>query len=90
MKIATSCAHFDQIHTHQGNTAGCEECLKIGDRWVHLRVCLICGKTGCCDDSKNKHATAHFHETGHPLIRSKEPGETWGWCYADKLMFDPI
>jgi hypothetical protein len=90
MKPANACAHFDQIHTHTGNTAGCEECLKMGDRWVHLRVCLVCGKTGCCDDSKNKHATAHFHETGHPLIRSKEPGETWGWCYVDRKMFDPI
>ncbi|HEU5435059.1 MAG TPA: UBP-type zinc finger domain-containing protein, partial [Telluria sp.] len=79
MTQSNSCSHFDQIHTFTGNTAGCEECLKIGDRWVHLRVCLVCGKTGCCDDSKNKHATAHFHETGHPMIRSKEPGETWGW-----------
>lgn len=90
MKPANACSHFDQIRTHRGNTAGCEECLKTGDRWVHLRVCLVCGKTGCCDDSKNRHATAHFHETGHPLIRSKEPGETWGWCYIDRQMFDPI
>jgi hypothetical protein len=88
--MAQSCSHFDQIHTRQGNTVGCEECLKLGDRWVHLRVCLVCGKTGCCDNSRNKHATRHFHETGHPLIRSKEPGETWGWCYVDQKMFDPI
>ncbi|MFL6707347.1 MAG: UBP-type zinc finger domain-containing protein [Massilia sp.] len=90
MSLANSCSHFDQIHTRHGNTEGCEECLKIGDTWVHLRVCLVCGKTGCCDDSKNKHASRHFRETGHPLIRSKEPGETWGWCYVDRRMFDPI
>ena len=88
--MGNSCAHLTFIHTRGANTAGCEECLKLGDSWVHLRVCMICGKTGCCDDSKNKHASKHFAETGHPIIRSKEPGETWGWCYVDRKMFDPI
>ena len=67
---------------------GCEECLKTGSRWVHLRVCLDCGHVGCCDSSPNKHATKHFHATQHPLIGSLEPGETWGWCYADQVEFD--
>jgi hypothetical protein len=88
--MSNSCAHLTEIHTRAANTEGCEECLKTGDSWVHLRVCMVCGKTGCCDDSKNKHATRHFMETGHPIIRSKEPGETWGWCYVDRKMFDPI
>jgi uncharacterized UBP type Zn finger protein len=61
----------------------------MGDTWVHLRMCLVCGHVGCCDNSKNKHATRHFHETGHPVIRSAEPGETWGWCYVDKIVKDP-
>lgn len=90
MRDPNSCEHFSEIHTHAANTKGCEECMKIGDDWVHLRACLVCGKVGCCDDSKNKHATRHFHETGHPLMRSNEPGETWGWCFVDKRMFDPI
>jgi uncharacterized UBP type Zn finger protein len=66
---------------------GCEECLKIGGRWVHLRMCHECGKIGCCDNSPNRHATAHFHESSHPLIRSAEPGEEWTWCYVDDVAF---
>jgi uncharacterized UBP type Zn finger protein len=66
---------------------GCEECLKVGGQWVHLRMCLTCGKVGCCDNSPNRHATAHFGETAHPLIRSAEPDETWAWCYVDNLPF---
>lgn len=85
-----SCGHFKDIQTHTGNTKGCEECLKIGDTWVHLRICLICGHTGCCDQSKNRHATKHFHATQHPLMRSAEHGDTWGWCYVDREIFDPI
>lgn len=85
-----SCPHFSQILTREPNTAGCEACLKMGDTWVHLRVCLSCGHVGCCDDSKNKHATKHFQQTGHPVIRSKETGETWGWCYIDRKMRDPV
>lgn len=64
---------------------GCEECLKMSDFWVHLRLCLECGHVGCCDNSKNKHATKHFHETGHPVIKSFEPGEDWEYCYVDDL-----
>ena len=60
----------------------CEDCVKMGGRWVHLRLCLQCGHVGCCDDSPNRHATGHFHATGHPVIRSAEPGEDWRWCYA--------
>jgi uncharacterized UBP type Zn finger protein len=65
---------------------GCEECLKTGDEWVHLRLCLACGHVGCCDSSKNKHATKHFHETDHPVIQSFEPGENWKYCYLDDQM----
>lgn len=65
---------------------GCEECLQIGDRWVHLRLCLSCGHVGCCDSSKNKHATKHFRAIGHPVVRSFEPGEQWRWCYVDEIM----
>ncbi|GGX93676.1 hypothetical protein GJV26_01965 [Massilia dura] len=88
--MSDQCGHFDQIHTYKPRTSGCEECLKTGDTWVHLRTCLACGHVGCCDQSKNRHATRHFHETGHAMMRSQERGETWGWCYVDKRMFDPI
>lgn len=67
------------------STEGCEDCLKTGDKWVHLRICLVCGHVGCCDSSPNRHATRHFEETGHPLIRSIEPGEQWSWCYVDEI-----
>jgi uncharacterized UBP type Zn finger protein len=60
----------------------CEDCVKMGGRWLHLRLCLQCGHVGCCDDSPNRHATGHFHATGHPVIRSAEPGEDWRWCYV--------
>jgi len=67
----------------EGRTEGCEECLKIGQSWVHLRKCIICGHIGCCDQSIGKHATEHAHATGHPVIRSAEPGEDWKYCYLD-------
>ena len=67
---------------------GCEECLKTGDIWVHLRICRTCGHVGCCDDSPNKHATKHFHATRHPIIEGYDPPEGWGWCYVDEVMFD--
>ena len=81
------CSHLDSVRvTHLPEPLeGCEECLRTGDSWVHLRMCLACGKVGCCDNSRNRHATAHFRETGHPLIRSAEPGEDWAWCYEDEL-----
>lgn len=88
--MSSSCEHFSEIHTHQGNTDGCEECLKMGSTWVHLRTCLTCGHVGCCDQSVNKHATKHFHATQHALIQSAQPGESWGWCYVHRKMFDSI
>ena len=78
------CAHLGQIKKVYPSAAGCEECLQSGDAWVHLRICLVCGHMGCCDDSKNKHATAHFHESNHSLIKSMERGEDWAWCYQDE------
>jgi uncharacterized UBP type Zn finger protein len=80
------CTHLDEIKVRKTDKHVCEECVKLGDKWVHLRMCLICGKVGCCDSSKNGHATKHFHATEHPLIRSVERGESWVWCYVDELM----
>lgn len=82
------CTHLDHIHKVKPGSRGCEECLASGDTWLHLRECLECGHVGCCDDSKNKHATKHFHKTGHPIIRSFEPGENWKWCYIDELAWN--
>ena len=86
------CKHvFDlPAETHARTPNGCEECLRTGGRWVHLRVCRTCGHVGCCDNSPGRHATAHFHSTGHPVIRSFEPGETWGWCYVDNLELERV
>ena len=83
------CSHLDliQVSGRPAEVDGCEECLKTGGRWVHLRECMVCGKIGCCDNSPNRHATAHFNETGHPLIQSVEEGEDWSWCYVDEAMF---
>ena len=84
------CSHLDQIRPVQPNTPdGCEECLELGMEWVHLRLCLSCGHVGCCDQSNGKHATAHFHSSGHPLIRSFQPGEDWAWCYLDEVFIEP-
>jgi monovalent cation:H+ antiporter-2, CPA2 family len=80
-----TCEHVAQIRAVHASARGCEECLKTGDAWVHLRICMTCGHVGCCDSSKNKHATKHFHATTHPIVRSLERGEEWGWCYADKV-----
>lgn len=79
------CRHMQTapVPEPEGHTHGCEECLKIGQRWVHLRKCVICGHVGCCDQSIGKHATKHAHETGHPVVRSAEPGEEWRYCYVD-------
>jgi len=82
----TKCTHLDQIEFLAAGSHVCQECLDMGDRWVHLRMCLVCGHVACCDSSKNKHATKHFHIGGHLLMRSIEPGETWGWCYVDQVM----
>jgi CPA2 family monovalent cation:H+ antiporter-2 len=85
-----SCPHLEQLRDVKPRTKGCEDCLKTGDLWNQLRVCLTCGYVGCCDDSRNQHATKHFHQTQHPLIRSLEPGEHWVWCYPDKLYFEKV
>jgi uncharacterized UBP type Zn finger protein len=86
---APSCSHLRSIEVFDPppQVAGCEECLELGMQWVHLRMCQICGHIGCCDNSEGKHATAHNVATGHPVIRSVEPGEDWSWCYEDQLMF---
>jgi uncharacterized UBP type Zn finger protein len=84
------CSHLDQVRdVDPGTPDGCEECLKMGMSWVHLRMCLSCGHIGCCDQSQGKHATGHFHSSKHPIIRSYQPGEDWGWCYVDELFIQP-
>ena len=82
------CEHIKEASDRAPSKHVCEDCIKTGDTWVHLRLCLTCGHVGCCDSSKNKHATKHFHATDHPVIRSIEPGEQWGWCYVDQIEFD--
>jgi uncharacterized UBP type Zn finger protein len=79
--------HID-IENHQVGIQ-CEECLKMGDSWVHLRLCRECGHVGCCDSSKNKHATKHFHASKHPIMQSIEPGENWMWCFVDQVELEP-
>jgi uncharacterized UBP type Zn finger protein len=84
-----TCGHLDAIADVLPSSDGCEDCLRIGGRWMHLRMCMSCGHIGCCDSSPNRHATAHFHEhSDHPLIRSYEPGEEWWWCYVDEIAFE--
>jgi hypothetical protein len=84
--MAVTCEHLDEAGDPKPLTPeGCEECLKAGDDWVHLRRCLTCGHIGCCDDSQNKHATKHFHKLHHPVIQSFEPGENWKWCFKDEI-----
>lgn len=88
--MAEKCTHLNTIKVKNTHTHVCEECVKMGDRWVHLRLCLECGHVGCCDSSKNKHATKHFHASSHPLIRSIEPGEHWVWCNVDQMLAGEI
>ena len=86
----SQCTHLTEVRDVAPRTPnGCEECLRIGSTWVHLRLCLACGHVGCCDASPNKHATAHFGKTHPPIIRSFERGEDWGWCYVDERFFEP-
>ncbi len=84
----TTCTHLDTIRDVRPSADGCEECLKMGDTWVHLRMCLECGHSGCCDSSKNKHATKHFHGSHHPIVTSREPGEHWKFCYIDDIAWE--
>ena len=83
--MAQQCSHLNQIRAVTPSADGCEDCLKTGDEWVHLRLCETCGHVGCCDSSPNKHATKHFHATRHPIIKSFEPGEDWVWCVQDEV-----
>ena len=85
---ANTCKHLDTIHDVVPGSDGCQECLQMGDSWVHLRLCMACGHVGCCDASRNRHATWHAFDHKHPIVRSFEPGETWLWCYADDLLFE--
>ena len=86
--MTPACSHLDTVVFTElpDPIEGCEECLATGGWWVHLRMCQQCGHIGCCDSSPNKHATAHHNASGHALVTSAEPGETWSWCYDDKLM----
>jgi uncharacterized UBP type Zn finger protein len=86
--MAPVCNHLDTIEPNEPSDDGCHECLASGDRWVHLRMCQQCGHVGCCDNSPNRHATAHYRATSHPVVRSFEPGEDWFWCYTDDVMFE--
>ena len=81
----SGCSHLDHARNVEPRTDGCGECLASGMRWVHLRLCLSCGHVGCCNDSEGQHARAHFEDTGHPIMRSHEPGEIWSWCWVDEV-----
>lgn len=87
--MSDTCEDIKHAKKAKPHSKGCEECLKMGDTWVHLRLCLECGHVGCCDSSKNKHATKHFHATKHPVVQSLEHGEHWMWCYVHELFVDP-
>jgi len=82
-----NCTHLEQVHITQlpESVEGCEDCLKMGGKWLHLRICLECGHVGCCDSSPNRHASAHAHASDHPVMHSLEPGETWSWCFIDEI-----
>jgi len=85
-----TCSHTDAISEVTPSARGCEECLKTGSVWVHLRLCRTCGHVGCCEDSAHAHALQHFNTTSHPMIASLERGDTWGWCYVHHRYFDPM
>ena len=89
--VEGNCAHLGEVNDVQpSSTAGCEDCLREGSRWVHLRECLTCGHVGCCDSSPRRHASAHWKAQAHPVVRSFEPGENWAWCYPDELLLVPL
>jgi hypothetical protein len=83
--MSSHCQHESTIRVVTPGTKGCAECLAIGQEWVHLRLCRECGHVGCCDSSPGRHATAHFHATGHPIIEGYDPPEGWGWCFVDEI-----
>ena len=84
---AGGCTHLDQVTVRElpAEVDGCEDCLRMGGKWLHLRICLSCGHVACCDSSPNRHATAHSRSASHPIVRSLEPGEDWSWCYVDEV-----
>ena len=84
------CEHLSEIKNVTPSADGCEDCLKTGDWWVHLRLCETCGHVGCCDSSPNRHATKHFHATNHAIIKSFEKGEEWGYCYVDDMFYETL
>ena len=95
MPQTSPCTHLREVlkrraHAVRPNAPGCQECLEEGGTWVHLRLCLTCGHVGCCDSSPNQHATRHFHDSSHAVMKSYEPGEDWAWCYLDEQMVDRI
>ena len=90
LQASPDCSHLDEIVDVAPSAQGCEECLKIGDAWFHLRLCRVCGHVGCCDQSKNRHATRHFHETQHPIIQSFQPDEDWMYCYPDDAFIELV
>jgi len=83
------CSHFGELRDVTPSGTDCKECLEAGDIWIHLRLCMSCGHVGCCDSSRNRHASKHFQATHHPVVRSLQRGETWLWCYADQVMLEP-
>ncbi len=84
--MAARCEHLDQIQVVATDERVCPECVRLGDSWVHLRLCLTCGQVGCCDSSKNRHASHHAADSGHPIVGSLERGEAWQWCYVDQVV----
>lgn len=90
LEIDGDCSHLDEIREVAPSSDGCEDCLKIGDTWFHLRLCRTCGHVACCDTSKNRHASAHVKETEHPIVESFQPGEDWMYCYPDAAFIERI
>ena len=86
--MAKTCTHLNTIKDVTPSSTGCEDCLRMGGRWLHLRLCMACGHVGCCDQSPNRHATKHLHAAQHPIIEGYDPPAGWGWCYVDEVMFD--
>ena len=86
--VVELCEHLRSVPNDPKPEGGCAQCLALGDHWVHLRFCVTCGEIGCCDDSKNQHASRHAATEGHPVLRSKEPDENWAWCCVDEMGVD--
>lgn len=84
------CVHLNEINPVRPSAEGCEDCLRIGGHWVHLRLCMLCGDVGCCDSSPNRHATKHYHVSSHPIIKSFETGEDWAYCYVDSAFYERL